>query len=52
MGWKAGILVMLWEEFGEICGSVVLGILEEVMLGAMWDLQEPFLNLIEKRVVQ
>ena len=26
---------MFWEEFGEICGSVVLGIFEEVMLGSV-----------------
>ena len=33
VGWKVGVLVICWEEFGEIWWSVVLGISEEVVLG-------------------
>ena len=34
VGWKARILVICWEKFGMIWWVVVLGILEEVVLGS------------------
>ena len=34
VGWKAGVQVSSWEDFGEVSGAVVLGILEKVMLGS------------------